>query len=96
MCSVNGSSSGIEILQHVSGEGVHKDFIAAGNNGLHHIAFKVDDFDYWREYFVGKGSRFVFEAETEDPVNGYRRCFYAEDKENNMIYEIKEQNIFRK
>ena len=95
MCSVNGESSGIEIIQPVSGEGVHKDFVTAGNNGLHHIAFKVDDFDYWREFFVNKGSRFVFESETEDPINGYRRCFYAEDKENNMVYEIKEMARFR-
>ncbi len=95
MCGVNDVSSGIEIIQPVSGEGVHKDFIAEGNTGLHHIAFKVDDYDYWREYFVAKGSRFVFESETEDAVNGYRRCFYAEDKENNMVYEIKETAHFR-
>lgn len=95
MCGVNDASSGIEIIQPVSGEGVHKDFIDAGNNGLHHIAFKVDDYDYWREYFVARGARFVFESETEDATNGYRRCFYAEDAENNMVYEIKEIAHFR-
>lgn len=96
MCGVNDSSSGIEIIQPVSGDGVHKDFIEAGNNGLHHIAFKVDDYDYWRQHFINSSSRFVFESETEDEINGYRRCFYAEDRENNMVYEIKEMAHFRR
>ncbi|KAA8679074.1 VOC family protein [Clostridium sp. HV4-5-A1G] len=96
MCNVNGISSGIEIIQPISGDGVHKDFIESNNNGLHHIAFKVDDYDYWREYFLKRGSRLVFESETEDELNGYRRCFYANDEENNMVYEIKEIAHFRK
>lgn len=85
-----------EIIQPLSGEGVHKDFIEAGNTGLHHIAFKVDNYDYWRKYFADKGANFVFESETEDELVGYRRCFYADDKELGLVYEIKESPYFRK
>lgn len=85
----------IELIQPVSGEGVHRDFIAAGNNGMHHLAFSVDDYDYWHDYFKATDANFVFESETEDELNGYRRCFYAEDEIAGMIYEIKENPYFR-
>jgi len=85
----------IELIQPVSGKGVHQDFVDAGNNGMHHIAFSVDNYDYWHDYFKENNAKFVFEAETEDELNGYRRCFYAEDSEAGMIYEIKENPYFR-
>lgn len=91
-----GNGSVIEVIQPVSGKGVHRDFIEAGNGGQHHICFSVDDYDYWREHFCSRGDRIVFESETEDEINGYRRCFYAEDKDIGMIYEIKENPYFRK
>lgn len=96
MANVNDQSSGVELIQHVSGDGVHHDWVATGNHGMHHIAFKVDDFDYWKDYFLQRGAKFVFESETEDDVNGYRRCFYADDPEYGMVYEIKEKAHFRK
>lgn len=85
----------IELIQPISGEGVHNDFIKSGNRGMHHIAFSVDNYDYWHEYFKEKDADFIFESETEDEINGYRRCFYARDKEIGMIYEIKENPYFR-
>ena len=35
----------IEIVQPVSGVGVHADFIAAGKSGLHHVGFLAANFD---------------------------------------------------
>jgi len=89
--------TGIEIIQPLSGEGVHKDFLKAGNGGMHHICISVDaDYDEWRKQFEEKGYQFVFESETEDEIIGYRRCFYAEDPIAGMIIEIKETPYFRK
>lgn len=87
--------SQIELIQPISGEGVHRDFIETGHNGMHHLGFSVDDYDVWHKYFEDNHANFVFESETEDELNGYRRCFYAEDKELGMIYEIKENPYFR-
>lgn len=89
----NGSQ--IEIIQPVSGEGVHKHFIENGKQGLHHICFAVDDYKYWRDYFFRRGYPIIFESETEDKIHGYRRCFYANCEGINMIYEIKENPYFR-
>lgn len=90
-----GNGTVIELIQPISGDGVHKDFILNGGQGLHHICYAVDDYDTWREYFVKSGNKFVFESETEDETNGYRRCFYAKDEAVGMIYEIKENPYFR-
>ena len=56
----------------------------------------MDDFDYWKDFFLQRGAKFLFESETEDEINGYRRCFYADDPEYGMVYEIKEKAHFRK
>ncbi|MGI6227087.1 MAG: VOC family protein [Peptococcales bacterium] len=84
--------TGFEIIQPVS-EGIHKKMAESGKKGVNHIAFKVDDYDYWRAFFQQKGARFIFESETEDELNGYRRCFYVEEQD--LIYEIKEKAHFR-
>lgn len=96
MAQISDTTCKVEIIQPVSGEGVHRDFVEAGNSGMHHVAFRVEEYDYWRQYFIDKGTEFVFESETEDDVIGFRRCFYAYDKEVDMIFEIKEIPYFRK
>jgi len=97
MSASKDARTGIEIIQPLSGEGVHKEFLVAGNSGMHHVCISVDDdYDDWRDRFASNGYRFVFESETEDEVIGYRRCFYAEDTIAGMIIEIKEQPYFRK
>lgn len=96
MADIAGKECKIEVIQPISGEGVHKDFVNNGNSGIHHIAFSVDNYDYWRKYFINKGETFVFESETEDDIKGYRRCFYAEDKKIGSVYEIMEKPYFRK
>ncbi|MPN12571.1 hypothetical protein SDC9_159889 [bioreactor metagenome] len=86
----------IELIQPISGEGVHKDFIDGGHNGLHHICFCVEDYDYWYAHFQKQNAEFLFESETEDELNGFRRCFYAQDTTIGTVYEIKEKPYFRK
>jgi len=86
----------IEIIQPLSNEGIHKEMAESGIKGINHIAFKVDDYDYWRDFFEQKGVEFIFESETEDDINGYRRCFYVKDDSEGLIYEIKEKAKFRR
>lgn len=97
MGTMPSGTANIEIIKPIEGEGVHKEFIAAGNNGYHHICYAVDEgYEDLREHFENEGARFVFESETEDDVIGYRRCFYAEDPNAGVIFEIKETPYFRK
>jgi catechol 2,3-dioxygenase-like lactoylglutathione lyase family enzyme len=85
----------VEVIEPFTGDGVHRDFVRAGNSGLHHFAFSVEDYPYWRDRFQQSGASIVFESETEDNVLGYRRCFYAEDSYLGAVYEIMEKPYFR-
>lgn len=37
----------IELIQWVSGESPHSEFIQQGREGIHHVRFRVDDADAW-------------------------------------------------
>lgn len=94
MSVVENGKTGFEIIEPLS-EGIHKDMAYSGKKGMNHIAFKVDDYDYWRNFFQEKNAELIFESETEDELNGYRRCFYVKDDVEDIIYEIKEKAYFR-
>ncbi len=86
----------IEIIQPISEEGIHGEFIKSGRSGIHHIAYTVENFDEWKAYFTENGANIVFESETEDDVIGYRRCFYANDEIMGTVFEVLEKPHFRR
>ena len=90
----NGSQ--LEMIEPVCGDTPQMDFITSGRQGLHHLAFYTDQFDGWLAHFKGLNAPILFEAEAEDDIKGYRRCFYAEDKGLNCIVEFTSKSIFRK
>lgn len=79
-----------EYIQPISKEGYH--FSALVSNGTHinHICFATEDFDGYRAEFRKMGAKFLFEAEANDPQNGYRRCFYAQLDGIPGVFEILE------
>jgi methylmalonyl-CoA/ethylmalonyl-CoA epimerase len=68
----------IELIQPIAGDTPHARFLKEKGPGIHHIAFYTRDYDQWHAYFADAGAKFVFEAETEDQIIGYRRSFYAQ------------------
>jgi len=85
----------IEIIEAIINKGIHNEFVSKGMGGIHHIAYKVDNYDYWLGYFKNIEANFIFESETEDELIGFRRCFYAEDIELGTVYEIMEKPYFK-
>jgi hypothetical protein len=84
----NGSQ--IEIIEPVSGDTPHMEYINSGKQGIHHISFYTGRYVEWLAYFRRLGIQILFEAEAEDEQRGYRRCFYAEDPELRCIVEFTE------
>ncbi len=74
---INGTCQ-VEVIKPGLGGGPCADFLAAGNSGLHHVAFNIDDYDYWKERFAKSGGKFVFESE-QTTEQGFRRCLYVQD-----------------
>ncbi len=97
MSTSKDGETGVEIIQPIVGDGVHRDFLESGKSGMHHVCIAVDktEYDKYRSDFVEKGYSFLFESETEDEIIGYRRCFYAKDSDTEMVMEIKENPYFR-
>ncbi len=85
----------LEILQPVFGNIEHQRFIDEVGGGIHHCAFYVTDYLSYREYIERIGGEIIFETETEDEKQGYRRCCYARFKETQMIIEVLERAWFR-
>lgn len=50
----------IELLQPLEGENIYTEFLRAGHEGLHHLGFRVDDFDGLLARFRDKGIEPVF------------------------------------
>lgn len=95
MSVMESSKIGFEIIQPLCNEGIHKVMAESDEKGINHIAFKVDDYDYWRSFFIQKGADIIFESEIDDELNGFRRCCYVKDNQENFIYELKEKAYFR-
>ena len=45
----------IELIQPLDGENIYAEFLRAGHEGLHHLGFRVDDFDGMLAEFKQKG-----------------------------------------
>ena len=81
----------IEVIEPLAGEGIYRDFLRSGRCGLHHFAFEVDDYPYWRDRFQHSGVDIIFEAEGGNELEGYIRNFYVQDQALGTIYEIMER-----
>lgn len=97
MGTIGTSGLKVEVIEPISGEGFHSDYIKGGKSGLHHVCFSIDaDYEQWLERYKSYGMRIVFESETEDDVIGYRRFFYAEDPVAGLVVEVRESPYFIK
>jgi catechol 2,3-dioxygenase-like lactoylglutathione lyase family enzyme len=50
----------LEFIQPLEGENLYTEFLAAKGDGIHHLAFLVDDMDVWKREFAIKGYEPVF------------------------------------
>ena len=80
----------IELIQPLSDNTPHANFLKEKGQGLHHIAFYTKEYEDWLDFYEKQGAKIVFEAETEDDLFGYRRSFYAKLKDMVGIIEITE------
>jgi len=81
----------IELIRPVSDQTPHMEFLKSNGASIHHVAFHVNDYDQWKKYFQQElGAKITFEAEAEDAVIGYRRCFYTDTGHAAGVVEISE------
>jgi len=55
----------VEFIQPVEGENVYTEFLASKGDGIHHLAFQVDDMDAIKAEFAKKGFEPVFHRDMD-------------------------------
>lgn len=79
----------VELIEPVTGKTPHAKFLIDGHEGLHHIAYRVPNFEEWKEYLLSiDGAKVVFAAKAEDEIRGSRQCLYVELPGISEIIEV--------
>jgi len=55
----------VEFIQPVEGNNVYTEFLESKGDGIHHLAFQVDDMDAMKAEFAKKGFEPVFQRDME-------------------------------
>ena len=79
----------IELLEWVSGNTPHRDFIQSGREGMHHIRFRVDDADAWVAKLKACGYEPIWSDRTATPDLAFAYCERPGDP---LIVEVFEYN----
>jgi len=87
MCQIKDGVA-FEYIQPVSPSGFHLLSLLSNGDSINHVCFTTDDFDHYHQEFENMGATIVFEAEANDPLNGYRRCFYSKLNDIPGIIEV--------
>lgn len=68
----------MEIVCPGAEDSPHRQDLARQGAGMHHIAYKVEDYDGWKAHLAGKlGLPILFEGVARDAARGCRRSFYV-------------------
>lgn len=77
-------SATLELIQPVEGESPHKEFLNSVGDGLHHVAYLVDDLDEEAGKLVKKGANVIFGGKRP----GRSFAYFDTRKVGNIITEL--------
>ena len=77
-------SATLELIQPVEGESPHKEFLHSVGEGLHHIAYLVDDLEKETGKLIGKGAKIIFGGKRP----GRSFAYFDTRKVGNIITEL--------
>ena len=77
----------LELIEYKEGETIHKEFLDAKGEGLHHLQFKVKDLDGTMKKFVKIGTS-ILQSVKFDAGGGY--AYMGTDEPGGVIFEIAE------
>jgi len=72
-------------------DGIHKWFLDSKGEGLHHLCYRVEDYDAWMDHLKQQGIDILMNAVFDQPETGPRRVAYMEsDKIGGVLFELSE------
>ncbi|WP_162854634.1 VOC family protein [Sphingobium estronivorans] len=74
----------IELIEWISGDTPHRDFLEKGRDGMHHLRFRVDDLDQWAAKLQAKG----YETVWHDRLSPHVAFGYFERDDDPLVLEL--------
>jgi methylmalonyl-CoA/ethylmalonyl-CoA epimerase len=80
----------LELLQHVEGKALHKEFLETHGEGLQHLGFLVPNYEETFDKLVKAGFAPLMRAETYVETYGgnYKGCYFDTRRVGGVIFEI--------
>jgi methylmalonyl-CoA/ethylmalonyl-CoA epimerase len=78
----------LELIEYQKGSTIHKEFLDAKGEGLHHIKFTVRDFDATLDKFARKG---IGALQMDRPVGGGGMAYLDTTKTGGLMIEISQR-----
>ena len=76
----------IELIQHMSGDCIYKEFLDQGKEGFHHISLFIENIEDYIKYFEKRGYKMIYYGEIGKQVYAY----FDTEKTLGMLLEIQE------
>ncbi len=76
----------IEVIQHIKGECVFKEFLDSGREGLHHFGIYVDDLDSVVKEFTDKGYEIIHQR----IIGKQKVAYFDTEKDLGILLEFQE------
>jgi 4-hydroxyphenylpyruvate dioxygenase-like putative hemolysin len=82
----------IELIQHISGECIYKEFLDQGREGFHHISLYIENIEEYIKYFENQGLEMIYYGSIGKQVYAY----FDTEETLGMLLEIQETRMRRK
>jgi hypothetical protein len=82
----------IELIQHISGNSIYKEFIDQGREGFHHISIFIENLEAYIEYFEKQGLEMIYYGSIGKQVWAY----FDTEETLGMLLELQETKKRRK
>jgi methylmalonyl-CoA/ethylmalonyl-CoA epimerase len=75
-------------------DGIHKRFLDSRGEGLHHLCYRVENYDAWMAHLKEQGVEILMNVIFDQPETGPVRVAYLEsDKTGGVLFEIAESKL---
>ena len=85
-------STQIELIQHINGDCIYKEFLDQGREGFHHISFFIENIEAYIEFFEKQGLEMIYYGSIGKQVYAY----FDTEETLGMLLEVQETKKRRK
>jgi methylmalonyl-CoA/ethylmalonyl-CoA epimerase len=77
-------------------DGIHRWFLDQKGEGLHHLCFRVDNYDAWMDHLKKQGIEILMDVVFDRPEGPMRAAYVESDKTGGVLFEFIESQPRKK